>query len=138
MGGGGEGRQHQAGVSTTLDYGASADPGEDPRDEIARLEAQIEEAAEAAARCRKFILAGKLSIAIGGVWLLGIAFGPLSGPASLAGATAALLGGIVAFGSNTMTARQIAARIQAAEQTRAQFIDSIAPRPIADQFARVR
>jgi hypothetical protein len=106
----------------------SSDDG--PREEIARLEAEIEEAAEAAERCRKFIAAGKLSIAVGAVWLLGAAFGPLTGLASLAGATAALLGGIVVFGSNTMTARQIVARIHAAEQTRAQLIDGIAPRPV--------
>jgi hypothetical protein len=132
MGGGGEGRQHQAGVSTTLDYGASADPGKDPRDEVARLEAEIEAAAEAAERCRKFILAGKISIAVGAVWLLANAFGLIAGLASLAGGTAALLGGIVAFGSNTMTARQIAARILAAEAARAQLIDGLRLRPVAD------
>jgi hypothetical protein len=132
MGGGGEGCQHQAGVSTTLDGGAGADPGEDPRDGIARLEAEIEAAAEAAERCRKFILAGKISIAIGAVWLLANAFGLIAGLASLAGGTAALLGGIVAFGSNTMTARQIAARIQGAEAARAQLIDGMRLRPIAD------
>ena len=109
---------------------------DDPRDAIARLEAEIEEAAEAAERCRKFILAGKLSIAIGAVWLLAIALGTLSGPGSLAGATAAFLGGIVVFGSNTMTARQIAARIQAMGQARAQLIDGIALRPIAVHLAK--
>jgi hypothetical protein len=139
MGGGGEGRQHQAGVSPTLKAsgGAGSWPREgveidDPREEIARLEAVIEEAAEAAERCRKFILAGKLSTALGVVWMLAAAAGPLAGLASLAGATAALLGGIVVFGSNTMTARQIAARIQAAEDARTQLIDRIALRPIAD------
>jgi hypothetical protein len=130
--GGGEGRQHQAEVSATLDCGASGDPGEDRRDEVARLEAEIEAAAEAGERCRKFILAGKISIAVGAVWLLANAFGLIAGLAPLAGGTAALLGGIVAFGSNTMTARQIAARIQAAEAARAQLIDGMRLRPVAD------
>ena len=107
--------------------------GNDPREEIARLEAMIEEAAEAAERCRKFILAGKLCTIVGAVWLLGATLGPLSGLASLAGGTAAFLGGIVAFGSNTMTARQIAARIQAAEEMRAQLIDGMALQPVAEQ-----
>ncbi len=108
----------------------------DPREQIVRLEIQIEAAAEAAERCRKFILAGKLSSATGAVWLLAYAFGPLTGLASLAGATAALLGGIVTFGSNTMTLRQILGRIKVAEEMRAQLIDGISLRPIADEVAR--
>lgn len=106
---------------------------DDPREEIARLEAAIEEAAEAAERCRKFILAGKLSTVVGALWMLAAAAGELPGLASLCGATAALLGGIVVFGSNTMTGREIAARIRAAEEARTQLIDRIAPRPVAER-----
>jgi hypothetical protein len=123
-----------AGAGSRLREGAEGD--DDPRQQIARLEPQIEEAAEAAERCRKFILAGKISIAIGAVWLIALAAGALSGLFSLAGATAAFLGGIVAFGSNTMTGRQIAARIKAAEDARSTLIDRIAPYPVAERTAR--
>jgi hypothetical protein len=104
----------------------------DPREAIRRLEAEIETAADTLERCRKFILTGKLSVVIGALWLLAMIFGLLSGLGSLAGATAALLGGIVVFGSNTMTARETAARIQAAEDLRRRLIDSVALRTVTD------
>jgi hypothetical protein len=108
---------------------------EEVREAIIRLEAEIEAAAEALERCRKFMLAGRISIAVGAVWLLAVIAGPLAGLASLAGATAALLGGIVVFGSNTMTAREVAARIQRAEDMRTQLINALAPLPVAGNNA---
>jgi hypothetical protein len=104
----------------------------DPREAIRRLEAEIETAADVLERCRKFILAGKLSVVIGALWLVAMIFGLLSGLGSLAGATAALLGGIVVFGSNTMTARETTARIQAAEDLRRRLIDNVALRTVTD------
>lgn len=102
------------------------------REAIRRLEADIEAAADTLERCRKFILAGKLSVVIGALWLLAMIFGLLSGLGSLAGATAALLGGIVVFGSNTMTARETAARIRTAEDLRRRLIDGAALRTVTD------
>jgi hypothetical protein len=105
---------------------------DEPHDAIRRLEAEIETAAEVLERCRKFIFAGKLSVAIGAVWLLAVILGPLAGLGSLAGATAALLGGIVVFGSNTMTAQETAARIRTAEETRKRLIDGFALRSVGE------
>ncbi len=105
---------------------------DDLHESIRRLEAEIEAATDLLESCRKFVLAGRLSIAVGTVWLLAAIAGPLPGLTSLAGATAALLGGIVVFGSNTMTAREATARIGAAQRMRDQLIDAIAPRPVAD------
>ena len=45
----------------------------DPHDEIERLEAQIEELAARIENCRKFILAGRIAAAVGGVLLVGAA-----------------------------------------------------------------
>lgn len=106
--------------------------GDEPHDAIQRLEAEIETASEMLERCRKFIFAGKLSVVIGAIWLLAVILGPLAGLGSLAGATAALLGGIVVFGSNAMTAQETAARIQVAEEKRKQLIDGFALRSVSD------
>lgn len=108
---------------------------EEAREAIIRLEAEIEAATDTLDRCRKLMLAGRISIAVGAVWLLAVVAGPLAGLASLAGATAALLGGIVVFGSNTMTAREVAARIQRAEDMRTQLINTLAPLPVAGNNA---
>ena len=47
----------------------------DPRTEILRLEAKIEELTELIERCRKIILISKIAVAIGGIWLLALAIG---------------------------------------------------------------
>ena len=43
--------------------------GDDTREDIARIEAHIEELAEAIERCRKFSLAAKAIIAAGSAWI---------------------------------------------------------------------
>jgi len=47
----------------------------DPHVEIERLEARIEELAAKLESCRKFVLAARLAIALGGVMLLAGVFG---------------------------------------------------------------
>jgi hypothetical protein len=93
-----------------------------PQDEIARLEEEIDRLADAAERCRKIILAAKIAIVVGAAWMVAARAGGLPGAGSLIGATAALVGGIVAFGTNIATLRQFLASLAAAEQSRAQLI----------------
>jgi len=106
---------------------------DDPTDEISDIEARIEALAEAAERCRKFILASKAAIA-GGVALMLIAMLGLfgTGPSSALGSIALLLGGIVSLGSNVSTLRQTEAAISAAEARRAELIGEIDLRVVRD------
>ena len=99
---------------------------DDPTDEISRIEARLEELAEAAERCRKIILASKAAIAIGVGWLLLMMPG-LVGSSQVAaiGSIAAVLGGIVSLGSNVSTLQQTMAAISAAEVLRSDLIGSI-------------
>jgi hypothetical protein len=106
---------------------------DDPADEISEIEERIEALAEAAERCRKFILASKAAIA-GGVALLLVAvlglFG--AGQSAALGSIALILGGIVSFGSNVSTLRQTDAAIHAAEALRSKLIGSINLRVVRD------
>src|ERR1700744_2843282 len=99
---------------------------DDPTDEIAEIEARIEELAEAAERCRKLILASKIAIGCGAALLLITALGlPGSGAAAGLGSIALVAGGIVSFGSNVSTLRQTNAAIAAAEALRSELINRI-------------
>ena len=98
----------------------------DPHDEIARLEARIDELADKLESCRKFILAGRVAVVAGGVALIALLFGAIAfDPAVMACAVAALLGGIVVVGSNSSTAKETAREIAAAEANRAALIGQI-------------
>jgi hypothetical protein len=102
-------------------------------DEIARIEARIEELAEIAERCRKFILVSRAAIAGGGALLLVMMFG-LFGSSSVAaiGSIAAVLGGIVSLGSNVSTLRQTTDAMRAAEALRSDLIGRIDLRVVGD------
>jgi hypothetical protein len=104
---------------------------DDVRDQISRLEGEIEELAESTERCRKFVLASKLAIVAGGLLLLALVVGAIRfDPAAMILAIAAIMGGIVGFGSNTSTARQNIDAMRAAEQRRAELIGQIGLRSI--------
>lgn len=103
----------------------------DPHDEIVRLEAQIEDLSDKRENCRKFILAGRVAAAGGGIALAALLLGVLRfDPVVMAGAAAALLGGFVAWGSNRATANEAADEIAAAEARRAALIGEIELRVI--------
>jgi hypothetical protein len=104
-----------------------------PADEIERIEAQIEELAEVAERCRKAILVSKVAIA-GGVALLLVMMLGLFGSNQTAaiGSIAVVLGGIVSFGSNVSTLRQTTAAMSAAEVLRSRLISGIDLRVVGD------
>ena len=99
---------------------------DDPTDEISEIEERIEALAEAAERCRKFILASRIAIA-GGVALLLVAMLGLfgAGQSAALGSIALMLGGIVSLGSNISTLRQTDAAINAAEALRSDLIGKI-------------
>jgi hypothetical protein len=100
-----------------------------PHNEIERLEERIELLSDSAERCRKIILFSKLVIVIGAVLLPAVVLG-LVDRTAMVGAIAALIGGIVAFGSNTSTLNRITADIAAAEALRNELIGRIALREV--------
>ena len=106
----------------------------DPHDEIERLEAQIEVLAARIVNCRKFILAGRIAVAIGGVLLVALLLGAIPLDLQLMMlAMAALLGGIVAWGSNGATAKEATSELAAAEVNRKALIGLIDLRVVAER-----
>jgi hypothetical protein len=105
--------------------------GADPHEEIARLEAQIDELGEKLESCRKFILAGRVAVAAGSIVLIALLLGAIRfDPAVMACAAVGLLGGFVAWGSNLSTANETTGQIAAAEAARAALIGQIQLRVI--------
>jgi hypothetical protein len=108
---------------------------DDPADEIARIEARIEELAEIAERCRKIILVSRAAIAGGAALLLVMVLGLFgsSGVAAI-GSIAVVLGAIVSLGSNVSTLRQTTAAISAAEALRSELIGKIDLRVVGERI----
>jgi hypothetical protein len=98
----------------------------DLHDQIARIEADIDELAKTLDGCRKAMLFSKVAIAAGGIWILAYLLGAISfDPAAMIVAIAAIIGGVVIFGSNSSTSKQTTAAINAAETRRTEVIDMI-------------
>jgi hypothetical protein len=101
-------------------------PDVEPREQIARLETEIERLGEAAEWCRKIALIAKLAIGVGLALLAAILVGPVQATGlSLMIAAILSLGGAVLAGSNGTTARETAEKIAAAEQARAELISGM-------------
>ena len=99
---------------------------DDLRDQIARIESDIEYLAETLDRCRKAMLLSKVAIGAGAVCVLAYLLGAIGfDPTAMIGAIAAVIGGVVVFGSNSSTSKQTAAAMKAAETQRAKLIDMI-------------
>jgi hypothetical protein len=95
----------------------------DPRDEITRLESRLDELADALARCRKIGLISRIAIAAGGIWLLAVAIGAIGfDPVGVMAAFSGVIGGIVMYGSNTTTWREVDAAMKNVEAARAALI----------------
>ena len=96
------------------------------RDEIVRLEAQIEELAAKMENCRKFILAGRIAVVIGSAVLVAMLPGLVrSDPSTIGLAAAAVLGGIVVAGSNRSTAKEASNELSANEAKRTELIGQL-------------
>jgi hypothetical protein len=106
-------------------------------DEIVRLEEQIDELAARIESCRKFILTGRILIIGGGAVLVAILIGALQfNPSVMAVAVAAVLGGIVAAGSNHSTAKEAMRELTAAEAKRTVLIGQIDLRLVSEHDGR--
>ena len=106
----------------------------EPHDEIARLEAQIERLADTIEGCRKIVLVSRFAIVAGALMLLALLFGVIRfDPVVMMMAVAGLLGGIVAFGSNTSTGKQASDKMRHAEALRAELIGRLELRTVEDE-----
>jgi len=106
---------------------------DEPIDEISMIEARLEALAEIAERCRKFILASKIAIAVGLALLAITMLGLLGANQVVAlGSIAAVLGGIVSLGSNISTLQQTTAAIGAAEVQRSDLISRLDLQMVSD------
>lgn len=101
---------------------------------IERLEDEIEELAARRESCRKFILAARLAIVGGAIMLAALLVGAIRfDPMLMAGGAAALLGGIVVYGSNGSTAKEATAALAKAEAARAALIAQLDLRLVAER-----
>jgi hypothetical protein len=112
------------------------DMDDDPREQISELEVQIEELAAALERCRKTALASKAAMAFGGILLAATILGVVTfDPMAMVAGLAALLGGVVVFGSNRSTADQLSMSMRNAEALRASLIGRLDIRLVQDAAA---
>src|SRR3981081_1953062 len=97
-----------------------------PTNDIASIEAKLEQLAEVSERCRKVILVSKAAIAGGVVLPLFMMLGLFgSNQVAVIGSIAGVLGGIVSLGSNVSTLQQTMAEMRAAEALRSDLISTI-------------
>jgi hypothetical protein len=100
--------------------------GDDHHGEIARLEDEIDALEARLESCRKFILAGRVAVASGSVVLIAMLLGGVQFNSSVVGlAAAAVLGGIVAVGSNRSTAKEALNELTVLEERRAMLIGQL-------------
>jgi len=112
-------------------------PDGELHDQISRLEEQIEELADASERCRKISLISKAFMGGGGLWMVAVVVGAIGFDlTAMIGAIAAVIGGIVVFGSNASTSQQIVAAAKAAEAQRAELIGRLDLRVVEDGISR--
>ena len=106
---------------------------DDPSEKIERLEAEIDELAAKIESCSKFILAGKIAMAGGGVALVAMLAGAIRfDPSIMSAAVVAMFGGIVAAGSSSSTAKEARQELAEAEAKRATLIEQLNLRLVPD------
>jgi hypothetical protein len=122
-----------ASTQATTAHGRLMMAGSDLRDEIPRLEERIEDLAEAIARSRRLLQISKIAIAVAAIWILATIAGAIGfDPAAIISAMAAMIGGVVLFGSTTTTLKQTSAAMKEAEAQRAELIGKIELRVVGE------
>jgi hypothetical protein len=110
---------------------ATSEDDADQDSDIAQLEGRIEQLAAELDKCRKYSLAARAMLILGGATLLALVLGLIRFDGlAMAGSIAAILGGIVLWGSNHSTAKEAAAHLAEAEAERNALIDRIDPRVV--------
>ncbi|MGB8059785.1 MAG: hypothetical protein WCF75_24615 [Pseudolabrys sp.] len=103
----------------------------DLHEQIAQIESDIEQLAQTLEKCRKAILFSKVAIGAGAIWILAYLVGAIRfDPTMMIAAIAAVIGGVVFYGSNSSTSKEAAAAMKDAERLRAELIDRVDPRTI--------
>src|SRR5262245_38309265 len=78
----------------------------DLRDQIAQLETEIEQLVDTVEKCRKVTMFSKVIIGAGAIWMLAYILGAIRfEPTTMVGAIAAVIGGVVLYGSNASTSK---------------------------------
>ena len=99
---------------------------DDIRERIGRLEREGETLAETIESCRKAMTLSQIAMCLGGVAFIVDLFGLLRLPAAMVLVSiAAVIGGIVFFGSNHSTRLEAENRARAIDSERAQCIDKL-------------
>jgi hypothetical protein len=110
------------------------DEDESPHVRIARLEARIDELSESLERCRKIRLFSQIAVAGGAIWIVAATLGAVGfDPVAMIAAISAVIGGVVGFGSNTTTTKEVAAAIKETEALRAELIAGLDLRLVGDR-----
>ncbi len=108
------------------------------REDIARIEARIEELAEAIERCRKFSLTAKTTIAAGTIWIALSMLALVSyTPETTIAAIAAMIIGTVLLGSNATTWTQTESAMRASEAMRDDLIGRLELRTVDEGVKRL-
>jgi hypothetical protein len=103
----------------------------DAHDSIEELEQRIEALAATAEACRKVLVFAKAAMCLGALVIFAVLLTPIRfDPAITIGAMAAVIGGIVAFGSNTSTLERATADMKAAETRRHELINGMVLHPV--------
>ena len=78
------------------------------------------------------MLISQVAIGAAAIWILAYLVGIVGlVPTALVGSIAAVLGGVVVFGSNASTSKRAAAATKDAETLKAELIDKIDPRTVS-------
>ena len=101
-------------------------PNDELRDQISRIETDIEDYAITLDGCRKAMLLSKVAIAAGIISLSAYLLGAIwLNAVAVIGSMAAVIGGVVIFGSNLTTSNQATSATAALEKRRDELIDMI-------------